>query len=79
MIELVKYPNRKLYLPKTGYVTQKFLLEEFKKGSKVVVIDKTTKADVTNQVLKSAILDNVELSTETLVGLINGQENQVQG
>ena len=77
MIELIKYPNRKLYMAKHGYVTQTFLLDEVKKGTRVVVIEKATNKDVTNQVLKTAIIDNLELSNDTLLGLIN-EENQVQ-
>lgn len=70
-IKVKKYANRKLYIPKEGYVTIETIADIIKAGNTVEVIHNKTKEDVTNDVLKE-VLTRAEMNNETLQGLIRG-------
>lgn len=70
-IEIKKYANRKLYIPKQGYIRLEEVAELIKNGNVVKVSSNRTGKDITNIVLKE-VLTKVELTNETLQGLIRG-------
>ena len=70
-IKIKKYVNRKLYIPKKGYVTLEKLAEIIQDGNNIQVSEKETGKDVTNLVLKEVIA-KVDLTNEVLQGLIRG-------
>jgi polyhydroxyalkanoate synthesis regulator protein len=70
-IQIKKYSNRKLYIPKKGYVTLEDVAEIIKDGNTVEVTTKDTGKDITNAVLKE-VLTKVSMSTDKLQGLIRG-------
>lgn len=69
-----KYANRKLYSSeRKSYVTIKDILSHVKQGERVQVISHVDGRDVTDQVIREAIMRSSELSTEKLVEMVRGQ------
>lgn len=69
-----KYANRKLYSPdKKGYVNLPEILSLVKAGQSVRVVTHKEGKDVTEEVIREAIMRSSELSTDKLVELVRGQ------
>ena len=79
MTTFKKYKNRKIYSTETkGYVKLEDILSLVKAGQSVQVVSHGSGVDVTNEVVREAILRSSELSTETLVAmLMKGQPEQL--
>lgn len=72
-VQIKKYANRKLYIPKKGYVNLLQVAELIKAGNEIEVTSKETGKDLTNSVLREILsTGNVELSNEAINGIIRG-------
>lgn len=66
-----KYANRKLYShEKKGYVNLPEILEHVKKGEPILVLTHEKGQDVTDLVIREAIMRSKDVSIEALVGLV---------
>lgn len=57
MITITKYPNRRLYISKKGYVPLIDVVKLIRKGETVMVIDKESGKDITAEVLVTALYE----------------------
>lgn len=71
IVKLKKYANRKLYIPKKGYVTLDKVAKIIQEGKSIQVSEQDTGKDITNLVLKE-VLTKVNITNDTLQGLIRG-------
>ena len=72
-VQIKKYANRKLYIPKKGYVNLPQVAELIKAGNEIEVTSNETGKDLTNSVLREILtIGNVELSNEAISGIIRG-------
>lgn len=68
-----KYANRKIYsLEKKGYVNLPEILSLVKGGVSVRVVTHKEGKDVTEEVIREAIMRSSELSTDTLISMVRG-------
>lgn len=65
-----KYANRKIYSSKKGYVNLTHILDLVKAGESVQVLFHGSNKDVTDQVIRDAILRSSELPTEKLIDMV---------
>lgn len=71
MKTIKKYTNRKLYNTETSrYVNLQEILDMIKSGEQVQVLAHKTNTDVTQEVLKEAVLRHVPISSEQLLGMV---------
>ncbi|MDA9072829.1 polyhydroxyalkanoate synthesis regulator DNA-binding domain-containing protein [bacterium] len=67
-----KYANRKIYSSKKGYVNLTHILDLVKAGESVQVLFHGSGKDVTEEVIRGAIINSSELSTDKLIEMVRG-------
>lgn len=81
-VVIKKYDNRKLYNTEiSAYVTLTDILKLVRDGQEIMILDNSSKRDVTNEVLHRAIFENEQrngfFDRETLVASI--KQNFING
>lgn len=67
---ITKYANRKLYCSQSSrYVTLSELASSIKSGAQISVLEKETKKDVTNEILKGMVA-TLNVDNQVLIDLI---------
>jgi polyhydroxyalkanoate synthesis regulator protein len=69
-LNVIKYENRKFYIPFNGYITLEGIYRQVKSGVDVTVTCGVTRNDITSEVLKKCVEFKSTLSTEDLYGLL---------
>lgn len=73
METIKRYENRKLYSTSLNkYVKLSYITDLIRTKQKFIVINNKDKSDITKNVLKKAILEEVDLPLETLTQLVRG-------
>lgn len=69
-VRIIKYNNRKLFIPKQGYVTLRDIEKFIRTNVKFDVVDYDTKKDVTSTVLGQLIATKEDLTVEKIKQLL---------
>lgn len=77
-MQVIRYKNRKMFVPRQGYVTLNEICEAMQRGVNVQVTDHKNKNDITNETLLRAIGENFaqgfKLERGDIVSLLNKME-----
>ena len=69
-----KYRNRKLYSTSTNnYVTLHYVLDEYRRGQPLKIIDNVTKTDITEKTVREAIVRHANIPVHKLAKLVTRQ------